>query len=122
MTEALLVDLVRRVQSEGRAFLLVAASSHHQVHPDPEIRRHRLEVVAVGTDHFYWNRPLAQLADCNGIEFLSVSQPFLENAIRSGECFHGFPNMLPCDGHWNAEGHNLASERVAHRLCDAQTG
>ncbi len=117
VTEALLADFARRVRENGSEFLLVAVSSPHQVHPDLEYRRHRLEEVERGTDLLYLNKRLGRLAGREGIEYLSLSEPFQIRAERTGECLHGFENMLPCGGHWNESGHQLAAEHVLQAVC-----
>ena len=115
-TEALLVELARRVELDGARFLLVAVSGPHQVHPSLEHRQRWLAEVG-GGDLLYWNRRLAALAGAHGIAFLSLSEPFQEYALERGTCLHGFENMLPCDGHWNAAGHALAAELVSAAIC-----
>jgi hypothetical protein len=32
--------------------------------------------------------------------------------------FHGFPNTKPGEGHWNANGHRAAAERLAPWVCE----
>ena len=42
-------------------------------------------------------------------------------AKKTGKCFHGFDNALPCGGHWNGEGHKLAGEIMANYFCNKYT-
>ncbi len=118
LTEALISELAHRVAAAGSDFLLVAVSSPHQVHPDPEHRRRRLEEIEKGTDLLYWNKRLGRLAEREGIAYLSLSEPFLLDAQATGRCLHGFENMLPCDGHWNREGHRMAADQITKAICD----
>jgi hypothetical protein len=118
LTEALIAELARQVADAGSELLLVAVSSPHQVHPDPEYRRRRLVEIEKGTDLLYWNKRLGRLAEREGIAYLSLSEPFQLDATATGRCLHGFENMLPCDGHWNRDGHRLAADLVATAICD----
>lgn len=118
LTEALIAELARQVAAAGSELLLVAVSSPHQVHPDPEYRRRRLVEIEKGTDLMYWNERLGRLAEREGIPYLSLSEPFQLDATATGRCLHGFENMLPCDGHWNRDGHRLAADLVTTSICD----
>lgn len=116
LTEALVVEVAKRVRERGRDFVLLAVSSPHQTHPDPEYRRKYAEATGID-EPFYLSRRLGRLAERNGIPYLDLNEPFLAHAEANDLCLHGFDNMLPCDGHWNEHGHRLAGELLAEAIC-----
>lgn len=111
VTEALLPRFRQEVESTGARFVLALASSGMQVHPDPAQRRQFLEFTG-GTDLFYSEKRLA--AAGNGA--LALGEPMQVEAEKTGSMYHGFPGNLG-NGHWNAEGHNLAANWIAKAIC-----
>ncbi|MCS5636253.1 MAG: SGNH/GDSL hydrolase family protein [Myxococcota bacterium] len=115
-TEAMLAHARQEVESRDRKFLLLLTTDGHQVHPDPEYRKRRIEITGA-EDLFYWNNRLASFAAEQGIDHLSLAQRFVSYAEENGICLHGFENSLPCGGHWNSEGHRLAGRAISAAIC-----
>ena len=44
-------------------------------------------------------------------------EPMRAFAEERGECLHGFEDAVPCGGHWNVAGHELAGGLIADALC-----
>jgi hypothetical protein len=42
-------------------------------------------------------------------------------AEQRGECLHGFENALPCQGHWNILGNQIAGELMAAAVCQLES-
>lgn len=116
VTEALVDRIARVTRDRGVDFLLVVVTDADQVNPDREFRRAAAKALDVADLHYYEDRVLAHAAAI-GVDAVGLSDSFLEDAERTGECLHGFENARPCKGHWNERGHRLASEIVAESIC-----
>ncbi|MFN2576320.1 MAG: SGNH/GDSL hydrolase family protein [Pyrinomonadaceae bacterium] len=115
VTEGLLKEIHNQVIQKGARFILLAGSNPIQVHPDAALRERFQSYV--GTDNlFYPNFRLAQLADPAGIDFLDLAQPMQTYASEKKVFLHGFGSDLG-NGHWNADGHRLAAELIAAKMC-----
>ncbi|MFO1432287.1 MAG: SGNH/GDSL hydrolase family protein [Candidatus Competibacteraceae bacterium] len=116
VTEDLIRTMASEVRSHGAQFMLVTLSNGIQVHPDPTIRRTFAEHFEV-TDLFYPDHRIEALARDAGIPYLMLAPSLLAWAEANGKCVHGFDNATPCAGHWNENGHRLAGEMIAAKLC-----
>jgi hypothetical protein len=116
VTEALVRQMRTEVQSRGRRLAIVSLSNGIQVHPDPAARRHFAEKLDVA-DLLYPDRRIERLARDENIPFLMLVPALREWAQTHGLCVHGFRNAVPCGGHWNEYGHQVAGERIAAALC-----
>lgn len=116
ITEGVIRRMRDEVRAEGAELLLMTLSNAIQVHPDPERRRRHAERVGA-EDLFYPDRRLQAFAEAEGIASLVLAPELQEWAEREATCIHGFPGPWRCQGHWNAEGHRLAGERLARKLC-----
>ena len=116
VTEDLIRAMASEVRSHGAQFVLVTLSNGIQVHPDPAVRRTFAERFEV-TDYFYPDRRLEALARDAHIPYLMLAPSLLAWAEANGSCVHGFDNATSCAGHWNENGHRLAGEMIAARLC-----
>jgi lysophospholipase L1-like esterase len=114
VTEALL-PVVRDEVGGGSRFLLALASSGVQVHPEERVRQEFLKFVG-GTDLFYTENRLAQVAAGNGIRTVDLGQAMLQQANGTRTFFHGFPGNTG-KGHWNTEGHRFVSRELAKQVC-----
>lgn len=117
VTEAVLAKMHGEVAERGVRFLLVLLSDPQQANPDPEWRRAIEEKNGV-EDLFYLNRRLRAFAARQGMDVLSLAEPFQRYAEAEGVCLHGFENAEPCGGHWNQAGHRLGGELIARRVCE----
>ncbi|MBE9035769.1 SGNH/GDSL hydrolase family protein [aff. Roholtiella sp. LEGE 12411] len=111
--------LIRLIHDEAIAkkanFAVVTLTTALQVNPDPNVR-HAQEVSGL-TDWFYPEKRITALGEQEGFTTINLGQPFQAYAEENNVCLHGFDNTFPCDGHWNALGHQLAGEIVAKTLC-----
>ncbi|MEO1934856.1 MAG: hypothetical protein ABGX04_08755 [Myxococcales bacterium] len=120
LTEALLARVAEDVAAHDRDFLLLVTTSGHQVHPDPEYLKRRLEIERT-SDLYYWNKRISSFAADIGIEHLSLAEPFVTYATENETCLHGFENSVPCGGHWNSKGHLIAGQLLADAICNQLT-
>jgi lysophospholipase L1-like esterase len=116
VTEALLPVFRSEVEGSGTRFVLALASSGMQVHPDSATRTGFLEFTG-GTDLFYTEKRIAEVAARNGIRVLDLGQLMLREVDGKRRFLHGFPGNLG-KGHWNADGHRFVSRQITQAVCD----
>ena len=115
MTQALLRTLRDEVSASGAQLLVTSLSTPLQVFPDRAVRRKLQE--GSGRDPFARERRLQGLLDPMGVTYLPLAPDLQQRADREGLTLHGFKGQQPGMGHWNPEGHRLAAELLAERLC-----
>jgi hypothetical protein len=115
VTEGLIKQMRDEVTQKQARLLVVTLSNAIQVYPNPIVRQKFLQHV--GADSiFYPNLRLKALADREHIEFLDLAQPMQAYADQNRVFLHGFGSDIG-NGHWNANGHKLAAELIAQKLC-----
>jgi len=117
ITEAILGRFAEEVAGDGAQFFVAVLSNGVQVDPDPAKRRAFAQQLGV-TDLDYPDRRAAVILERRHIAHLLLAPQMRQEAERSGACLHGFPNAEPCGGHWNATGHRLGGQLIAHALCE----
>ncbi len=120
VTEALLGDIRNEIDRHGAQFLLVTLSNPMQVHPDLRQRRHYAETLGI-PDLLYPDRRLASWAEREHVQWTGLAEPMAAYAATHQTFLHGFPNASMGDGHWNEEGHRVASGLMAEKVCSMQT-
>jgi lysophospholipase L1-like esterase len=115
VTEALISRMRDEVKHNGGRFLVVVGSNPIQVSPDPSVRRRFLQYTGA-TDLFYPNLRLKALADQKQIDLIDLAEPMQTFAERNKVYLHGFGSDLG-NGHWNADGHRVAAEVIARKMC-----
>jgi hypothetical protein len=118
ITEGLIARTHDYALRNGARFLVVSVPYAIQVHPDRKVRA-ALERKLGVEDLFYPDRRIAGFAQRHGIEALALAPQMQRLAESSGTYFHGFAQVGLGRGHWNAEGHRMAAELIARRLCAA---
>ncbi|HEX9669432.1 MAG TPA: SGNH/GDSL hydrolase family protein [Thermoanaerobaculia bacterium] len=115
-TEALIRQMHREARAHGARFSVVTLTTPIQVDPDAAKRRAFAARLGV-RDLFAPERRLAAFARREGFPLLPLAPDLQRHAVRTGAYLHGFPNTPPGEGHWNAEGHRVAGNRIALWLC-----
>ncbi|NDJ23267.1 SGNH/GDSL hydrolase family protein [Nostoc sp. B(2019)] len=115
LTEGLIRLIHNEAITKKANFAVVTLTTALQVNPDPNVR-HAQEVSGL-TDWFYPEKRITTLGEQEGFTTINLGQTFQAYAKQNNVCLHGFDNTFPCDGHWNALGHQLAGEIVAKTLC-----
>jgi hypothetical protein len=116
VTEGLLLEIADEVAKSGAEFLLVTLSNAIQVDPRPEIRTAYMSALNV-SELFYPDTRIAELAEKESINRLILAPMLYEKAKMQGTYFHGFENTQLGSGHWNENGHAIAGELIAERIC-----
>ena len=119
ITEELIVMMGNGVKERGADFLAVTLSITIQVYPDPSIRQEFMRELGI-SDLFYPDRRIKTLGEREGFTVLNLAPSFQYYAEKNQVCLHGFDNADPCGGHWNIEGHRLAGQTIAQKLCQEQ--
>ena len=118
VTEGLIRQMRDEVAQKKARFLVITLSNAIQVYPDPVVRQRFLQHV--GADSiFYPNLRLKALTEREQIDFLDLAQPMQIYADQNKIFLHGFGSDLG-NGHWNANGHKVAAELIAQKLCSKQ--
>ena len=66
---------------------------------------------------FYPDLRIKALGEREEIPVLNLAQPFQAYAEQNQVYLHGFENATLGGGHWNANGHRLAGELIAEKIC-----
>ena len=69
-------------------------------------------------DLYYPNQRIKALGDRLNITTLDTVPRLREYAEKNKTCVQGFANALPCEGHWNSQGHEQVGQLIAEHLCD----
>jgi hypothetical protein len=116
VTERLLAEMNAEVKSRGARLYVVTLSNGIQVFPDPAAREAFARRVGAA-DLFYAERRFKSLGEREGFPVYTLA-PDLQAYADSNKVFlHGFGAQRG-NGHWNEEGHRVAGEMLAQKLCD----
>jgi len=118
VTEDLIKEIHNEVNQKGAKFVLVIGSNPIQVHPDRSVRDRFKSYLGVDS-LFYPNQRLAQFSDHEQIDFLDLAKPMQTYADQNKVFLHGFGKEIG-NGHWNADGHRVAAELIAAKMCSGQ--
>ena len=116
VTESLLSQMNKEVTARGAKFMVVTLTAGPQVSPDASGRQSYMARLGI-TDLFYPERRIQAVAEREHFPILTLAPVFIEYADQHKVALHGFGNHLNL-GHWNAEGHRLAGERISQKLCE----
>lgn len=119
VTEELITLMRNEVIEKGAKFLVVTLSNPIQVHPEPSIRQKFMEDLGI-SGLFYPDWRINALAEREGFTVLNLAPSFQTYAEKNKVCLHGFDNFVPCFGHWNAFGHQLAGEIISQKISEEQ--
>ena len=117
VTEGLITLMNQEVKAKKADFMVLIVSTGVQVHPEPIARQGHMKQLGI-KDLYYPNQRIKSLGDSLNITTLDTVPRLREYAEKNKTCVHGFPNALPCEGHWNSQGHEQVSQLMAEHLCD----
>lgn len=95
---------------------VVTVTDGAQVNPDATVRKNLQDALGV-KDLFYIERRMEGLGKREGFEVIPLAEEMQKRAEADGVYFHGFKNFGMGIGHWNEDGHRVAAELIARRLC-----
>jgi hypothetical protein len=116
VTEDLIVKMYDEVRAKGAKFVAVTLSNGVQVTPAPETRTAFMKQFGV-TDLFYPDKRIKALGDRKGFSVITLAPRLQAYAEQNKVFLHGFGVSLG-SGHWNVNGHRVAGEMLAEKLCE----
>ncbi|HEX6182386.1 MAG TPA: SGNH/GDSL hydrolase family protein [Pyrinomonadaceae bacterium] len=120
LMERLLVEMRGEVESRGAKFFVVTGSNPIQVFPDPSGRAAFLARLGPGADLFYPERRFEEMGRRQGLVILSLAPELQAYADERKVFLHGWPGDIG-NGHWNENGHRVAGELLARKMCERLT-
>jgi hypothetical protein len=99
----------------GAAFWIVTMSNDIQVHPEQTVRDEFRRKYGA-SDLFYPDGQIQRLCARENIQCITLAEAMASYAERERVFLHGFTPRLGF-GHWNENGHRVAGELIAGRLC-----
>jgi hypothetical protein len=121
VTERVLAKLHAEAGADGAKLVVATVSAQEQV--DPDMARRSDEARKRGIqDLFYADKRLYALARREGFEMVPLARTMADIAARHGTYFHGFADQVLGGGHWNHNGHFVAGQVLADRLCRLAEG
>ncbi|HEX8354511.1 MAG TPA: SGNH/GDSL hydrolase family protein [Pyrinomonadaceae bacterium] len=116
LMERLLVEMRGEVEARGAKFFVVTGSNPIQVHPDPAARAAFLARLGPGADLLRPERRFEEIGRRAGLDVFHLAPELQAHADRHKVFLHGWPGDLG-NGHWNEDGHRVAGELLAQKLC-----
>ncbi|HBP88431.1 MAG TPA: SGNH/GDSL hydrolase family protein [Nitrospirales bacterium] len=114
ITEGILKLMHKEVLEHGAKFFLVTTTSPDQLDQEQKvILRQRLNAKKLD----YPEQRLRALGETEGFPVLNLLYDFQQYAEQHHAYLHGFPNTKLGAGHWNEQGHELAAQLIAKRIC-----
>ena len=108
LTDHLIAALASEVQADQARFAVISTSAPEQVWPIASERP---------SEPFAQEQRLGSLLAKRQIPYLPLAPDLQRQADQAGLLVHGFKGQAPGEGHWNANGHRLAADRIAPWLC-----
>jgi hypothetical protein len=114
-TEALILSVRDEVRIRGADLVVTYIPMSRQIDPNPgALASARREI---GVENLrYPNERLERFASRNGMDFLDLSRPLQERALREGAYLNRFRNQ-PGGGHFNELGHRAIAEALSGHIC-----
>jgi hypothetical protein len=115
VTEGLIVEMRDEVRSKGARFVVATLSNDPQVLPNASQRDAFMKRFGV-SDLFYPDNRIKALCNREGITVITLAPQLQAYAEQNKVFLHGFGQTLSY-GHWNRDGHRVAGELIAQKLC-----
>tara|TARA_B100001123_G_C15322580_1_gene1028453 strand:+ start:2378 stop:3556 length:1179 start_codon:yes stop_codon:yes gene_type:complete len=118
ITESIIKLMNTEIKEKDAKFIVATLSTAAQVHPDPSF--HRSFVKKINTnDLFYPDKRIKKLGDKEGFVVINLAEKMKKYAEKNGIFFHGFANTAMGKGHWNSDGHKIASQIISKKMCES---
>ncbi len=116
VTEKLITAMRDEVNGHGAKFVVVTLSNAVQVNPDPSLTCDFLQRVGA-SDIFYPDRRIKSLGEREGFIVFNLAPELQQYAVERKVFLHGFAPDIG-NGHWNEQGHRVAGELLARKICE----
>ena len=117
LTEAILRQLMKEVESAGGRMFLATLSVGIQVNPDANARDEYAKRLGV-KDLTYPDARLQRFAEQIKLPHIILAPLLLQIAEHDKAYLHGFSNTGMGIGHWNEKGHAWAARLIASAICE----
>ena len=120
LTERLVLQMRGEVEERGAKFFVATLSNPVQVHPEPALRAAFLRRMGPGADLFYPDRRFEEFGRREGLAVFTLAPELQAYADEHKVFLHGWAGDLG-NGHWNENGHRVAGELLARKMCERLT-
>ncbi len=117
VTEGIITMMARETAAHHVPLLVVTLANPPQIYPSPTVRSYYLMTYR-STDIFYPDERIKALGEREGFEVLNLAPPMQAYADEHHVFLAGFKDTKLGVGHWNADGHRLAGELIAQKICE----
>jgi hypothetical protein len=117
VTEGIITMMARETAAHHVPLLVVTLANPPQIYPDPTVRGY-YSMTYRSTDIFYPDQRIKALGEREGFEVLNLAAPMQAYADEHHVFLAGFKSTKLGVGHWNADGHRLAGELIAQKICE----
>jgi hypothetical protein len=114
LTDAIVGQIADEVTENDANFMLVTVTSPNQLGAEQrDALMGRLQTTRLD----YPEKRMLKLGEAHGFPVLNLLYDFKRYGDEHDVFLHGFPNTSPGVGHWNENGHALASTLMAEQIC-----
>jgi len=117
VTEGIITMMARETAAHHVPLLVVTLANPPQIYPDASVRGY-YSMTYRSTDIFYPDQRIKTLGEREGFEVLNLAAPMQAYADEHHVFLAGFKSTKLGVGHWNADGHRLAGELIAQKICE----
>jgi hypothetical protein len=117
VTEGIITTMARETAAHHVPLLVVTLANPPQIYPDPTVRGY-YSMTYRSTDIFYPDQRIKALGEREGFEVLNLAAPMQAYADEHHVFLAGFKSTKLGVGLWNADGHRLAGELIAQKICE----
>ena len=119
VTEELLAHIHNDVMDHRAQLWVATLPDPVQIHPDPTVSQALAGRLNV-SDLFYPERRIQEWCARRNIPAIALTRPMSEQATQHHLFLTGFGKDLG-QGHWNGNGHQIAGQILARRMCEMNT-
>ena len=116
VTDGIITMIARETAAHHVPLLVVTLANPPQIYPSPTVRSYYATAYR-SSDLFYPDERLKVLGEREGFAVLNLAPPMQAYADAHHAFLAGFKTTKLGVGHWNADGHRVAGELIAQKLC-----
>lgn len=121
LTEDIILMMNKEIKNKQKEFIVITLSNSRQVHPSKEYRHDFMESLKID-DLFYPDNRIKNLGKRNNFLVFNLAKPMQSYAEKNNIFLHGFENSIEewkgkGEGHWNSDGHFVASQIISDKIC-----
>jgi hypothetical protein len=116
VTDGIITMVARETAAHHVPLLVVTIATPPQIYPSPLVRSY-YAMTYHSSDLFYPDERIKALGEREGFEVLNLAPPMQAYADAHHTFLAGFKTTKLGVGHWNADGHRVAGELIAQKIC-----